>query len=57
MLNLECWTLNMESNNKDKEEILNYCDKLNPAETTVHSGCKNLQDLVHHMINALCTVI
>ena len=28
----------MEIINKDKEGLLNYWDKLNPAETSVHSG-------------------
>ena len=26
----------MESNNKYKAEILNYCDKLNPARILIH---------------------
>ena len=35
--NLTYWTMNMESINLDKEEILNYCDKLNPAAgSSVH---------------------
>ena len=40
LLNFECWALNILGYIEDKEEIGNYCDKLNPAviKDSVHSG-------------------